>query len=82
METNKQIEKMEKFRLALKKVLNSEDGKIVKDMLQELYVDQSALDVTKPEFTYYRLGQKEFVQGLLKDADNDAVETVKINTGE
>ena len=33
----------------------------------EAYVEASSVDST-PELTYYRLGQKEFVQGLIKDA--------------
>ena len=82
-QNNEQIEKLNRFRQTWKKFLSTEDGKFVAKMLVELYVDQSALDLQNSDLTYYRLGQKEFVQGLIKDANYDEVEELnKMYTGE
>lgn len=59
-----------KFRKALREIFKSESGKTVLKFLEEAYVEASSVDST-PELTYYRLGQKEFVQGLIKDATTE-----------
>lgn len=69
-----------KFHNALKRVFASEEGKILSEGLWEIYVDSSALADT-PEKTYYKLGQKELIQGLLKDASLEDYD-VKIKNGE
>ncbi len=70
MEENSSVENIVKFRKALKEIFTGESGKIVIDFLQAAYVDTPALDQSA-ELTYYRLGQKEFVQGLIKDATSE-----------
>lgn len=59
-----------KFRKALQEVFKGENGKLVKEFLRNAYVDVPVIS-EKSEHTFYRLGQKEFVQGLLRDIDED-----------
>lgn len=80
---NEHLEKLSKFRKTWKRFLSTEDGKFVAEVLTEMYVNQSAFDIQNKEATYYRLGQKEFVQGLINDANYDEVEELnKMYTGE
>ena len=67
------------FRKSLNTVFNSKSGKEVIKFLQESYVDVPVVDST-PELTYYRLGQKEFVQGLIKDATTSIAEIDDLGT--
>ena len=67
MSDNANMDKVIDFRKSLYNIFDSIDGKIVLDFLQECYVDSPAIS-DKTELTFYRLGQKEFVQGLIKDA--------------
>lgn len=60
-------EELRRFRNALNKLAGTEEGKIVLDYLQKVYVDSSAMD-KEVNLTFYRLGQKEFVQGLIQDS--------------
>lgn len=55
------------FLGCLRAVMATEDGKKLIKYLQENYVEGSAVGETV-EQTYYKLGQKELVQGLLQDA--------------
>lgn len=48
----------------LKQIMNTESGKIVLKYLKQDFVDASSVKQT-PELTYYALGQKELVQGLI-----------------
>lgn len=64
------MEDIKKFRTALRRLMATEDGKIVADNLTRMYVEQSALCDTELK-TAYRLGQKEFVQGILSDANKE-----------
>jgi hypothetical protein len=59
--------KVKKYRNALQEIYKTESGKIIFDFLSESYVDGSAID-KESTVTYYKLGQKEFVQGLINDA--------------
>lgn len=52
---------------ALRSVLGTEEGKRLFKYLQEKYLDTSCKGRDTHE-TYYRLGQRELVQGLLQDA--------------
>jgi hypothetical protein len=61
------MEDIKKFRTALHRLMASDDGKIVAEGLTRMYVEQSALGDNELQ-TAYRLGQKEFVQGILADA--------------
>ena len=65
-----------KFRKQLKELFTSSNGEDVLLFLKEAYVEVPAVDKT-PELTYYRLGQKELIQGLIKDieADLDTLDT-------
>ena len=62
----------------LKQVFGTDAGKRVLKYLKEDYVDGSAV-ATSTELTYYKLGQKEFVQTLLASLE-DQEELVQINT--
>lgn len=73
-------EKIIEFRNALYNLFNSNNGKIVLDFLNEAYVESPALSETQ-ELTYYRLGQKEFVQGLIKDAQTSPEDLKKLTGG-
>lgn len=63
-------QKVIKFRRALRELFKSDTGATVIKFLEEAYVDTPCLD-TSAELTYYRLGQKEFVQGLIKEATSE-----------
>lgn len=58
------------FRKKLKELFSSPHGEDVMSFLKEAYVEVPAVDKT-PELTYYRLGQKELIQGLIKDIEQD-----------
>lgn len=58
---------------ALQSIFKGESGKKIIKFLKRAYVDSRALD-EKPELTYYKLGQKEFVQGLIQDIERDPKE--------
>lgn len=66
-----QMEKLKNYRRALKRVFSSPDGEVVEAMLREVYVDAPALVASSEVLTYYRLGQKELIQALLKDSKED-----------
>ena len=53
-----------RFRQTAKIIFESQDGKEVLSYLKAIYVDETAVDST-PELTYYKLGQKELIQGLI-----------------
>jgi len=78
--SNKSTDKYLKFRKALQKLFKGTDGKEVMEFLNEHYVEIPAIDQT-PELTYYRLGQKEFVQSLIKDATTDLTELENLTKG-
>ena len=59
-----------KFRTALKEVFSGPNGKLVMDFLEQTYVDTPVINESV-QITCYRLGQKELIQGLLKDANTD-----------
>lgn len=65
------LQDIKKFRSALKRLMASEDGKIVEEGLVRMYVEQTALVPGSELETGYRLGQKEFVQGILRDAKQE-----------
>lgn len=72
MELNNQQALLE-FRLALKRMLTSEDGKKVLERLNIMYAEPSALGETA-ELTYYKLGQKELIQSLIRESERDEQE--------
>jgi hypothetical protein len=55
---------------ALRGVLSTEDGKKLFKYLTEDYITNSSVQSTV-ELTYYKLGQKELLQGLIQDAKCD-----------
>lgn len=79
--TNEQVERLNEFRNALRRFAKSTDGELVLKVLKEEYVEVTALAKT-PEHTHYKLGQKELIQLLLKEAagntegDNEHVEVL------
>ena len=75
------MNKVKEFREACKRVFNSEDGALVLKNLKEQYVDLTAIGESS-EVTYYKLGQKEFVQNLIYcvSEDIDAEEKVEVTT--
>lgn len=65
---------------ALQGVLSTENGKKLLKYLKEEYVDVPVISKTVEE-TYYNLGKKELIEGLLRDSkvsedDLDATQTV------
>ena len=71
---------MIKFRKALKRLMATSDGQIVIKALEQMYVSQSAF-TEDPHRTIYNLGQKDFVQGFIRDSIED-IEEIQLNTGE
>lgn len=67
------------FLGALQGVLRTEDGKKLFKYLQDDYVLASSLQKSV-ELTYYKMGQKELVQGLLQDSKvhEEDLEPIKI----
>ena len=57
-----------KYKEALTRVLNSDDGKIVLANLKRTYVDSPTLGAT-PELTYYNLALKEIVISWLLECE-------------
>jgi len=70
VENNEHIQQVIDFREALHSIFNSESGKTVIKFLESAYVESSALHENQAT-CMYRLGQKEVIQGLLKDAQED-----------
>lgn len=58
------------FLSLCKCLFNTDDGKRVLAYLKSSYVDSSAVGET-PELTYYRLGQKELVQILIQNVNDE-----------
>lgn len=65
--TDNPMEDHQKFLAVLKSMFAGENGKLVLAHLREAFVEPSVLSQTTEE-TFYRLGQKEFVQGFINDA--------------
>jgi hypothetical protein len=61
------MDRHQKFLVALKDMFAGENGKMVIEYLKEAFVEPSVLSQSTEE-TFYRLGQKEFVQGFINDA--------------
>ena len=57
------------FREALHSIFSTPKGELVKKALIKLYVEPTALADTSDK-THYLLGQKELIQGLIKDSEN------------
>ena len=70
-----------KFRTALTNLFQTPDGELVLKYLKESYVDNSAFGANT-EQTMYNLGQKELVQGIIRDSSTDISELQElINKG-
>lgn len=78
---NDSINNALKFRRNLYQVFNSKEGKEVIRYLEEAYVSNTALDEDTNK-TMYRLGMKEFVQALIKDATTKQEDLEHLLTGE
>lgn len=59
-----------KFRKALKQIFKTPSGETVLKFLKEAYVEVNAFD-ENTNVTYYRLGQKELIQGILADIESE-----------
>ncbi len=55
------------FQRGLRETFQSPTGKAVLEFLENVYVNTSVMN-SDPNIVFYRLGQKELVQGLVKDA--------------
>lgn len=73
MTQNEALQERLKFHRSLKHIFTGEAGEYVLKYLTQMYVDSSALE-EKSERTHYRLGQKEFVQGIIRDINLDESE--------
>lgn len=56
----------------MKDLFNTKDGQEVLAYLKDSYVDNTALQDTV-ERTYYKLGQKEFVQSLIRSIKDESI---------
>lgn len=74
-------DKVLEFRKALNEIFTGQAGETVIEFLTASYIDASALAET-PELTHYRLGQKELIQGLIKDAQQDIKELESLVRGD
>lgn len=57
-----------KFKLALQRLFQTEDGQYVADMLKKMYINTSVFNPNSEFDTAYRLGVKEFVESLIQDS--------------
>lgn len=73
-------ERVLKFRKDLKSIFSSPQGLAVLDFLEESYVEIPVLSDTT-EVTHYRLGQKELIQGLIKDVKTDLEDLENLTKG-
>ena len=62
-------EQILKYRRTMRDMFNTAPGQDAIKLLADIYVNTSCLGANAEE-TYYRLGQKEMVQGLLRDAES------------
>jgi hypothetical protein len=63
-------QKHEEFMADMKHVFNTEAGLRILARLKDDYVNSTAVDSSSVEMTYYKLGQKEFIQTLLQFVKN------------
>jgi hypothetical protein len=73
MMENKDMERYKEFKSNLNYIFRGVQGKQVLDFLRECYVETSALDSSK-EMTFYKLGQKELIQSIIREATSEEVE--------
>lgn len=57
--------------LLCREIFTTDKGKQLLGIFKELYVNVSCLADT-PELTYYRLGQKELIQAIIDNVENDS----------
>lgn len=60
-----------KFNESTKRLFKTEDGEIVINGLKAMYVDTSAYVTGDDSSTFYRLGQKELIQGLIQEIETE-----------
>lgn len=65
MERIKAVRRAISFKKTAQRLFDTEDGKLVLAYLKDSYVDNTALGRDSNE-TYYKLGQKELIQSLIK----------------
>jgi len=65
MEQEELVKRASTFRRTAKRLFNTLDGKKVLAYLKDSYIDNTALSSDTNQ-TMYKLGQKEFVQGLVR----------------
>lgn len=77
MDSNK---KLKDFALSAGKTFDTAAGKRTLAYLKETYVDGSSVDAN-PHLTYYKLGQKELIQGLIELIKNpDSLDDIVLTT--
>jgi hypothetical protein len=60
----------EKYLLALKELGKTPNGQLVLEFLEELYVKPAAF-TADPYITAYQLGQKELIQGIILNSNQE-----------
>lgn len=70
MDTEDNVNEIEKFQKVWKEIFSGENGKFAIKMLKSMYIDSSALGQSS-EHTHYLLGQKELIQHLIANATSE-----------
>lgn len=79
MNQDKMIKRELAFQQHAKAVFNSDKGKTILAYLKDSYVDNSAMG-KDPYETAYKLGQKEFVQSLIRFVkEPDQIDDIIVN---
>jgi hypothetical protein len=78
------VDRTKEFFKALRTFAKTDDGEKVFSFLYDTYVNGTVTNQKRDLDVFYRLGQKEFVQMLIKDAysDFDLDQIVKQNSEE
>ena len=73
IELDDNAKEMLEFQTKLYDIFNTESGRSVLKKMKETHVEGSAMNEDS-HVTAYNLGRKEFVQGLIKDAETNPEE--------
>lgn len=66
MDNDKQVRKELAFKATIKRLFNTKDGKEFLAGMKDSYVYNTAVG-KDPYDTYYKLGVKEFIEGLIRN---------------
>ncbi len=75
-------ETIDAARNSIRELFTGVQGQEVLNYLVDSYVEPSAFDTNNPESTFYRLGQKELVQDIVRAVNSNPNETIGVLTND